>query len=113
MKPTARILLPVTLLPALLGACVGDVETTDVPVTESTDPYQRSASDRDKPPFDDSGCLGAGCSGGLQDDEFEYVIVGAGAGGGPLAANLARQGHKVLLLEAGRDPGDRLTYQIP
>jgi len=112
MKPTAPSLLAATLIPALLGACVGDVETTDVPVTETSEPNQRSAS-RDRPPFDETGCLGPGCSGGLQDDEFEYVIVGAGAGGGPLAANLARQGHKVLLLEAGRDPGDRLTYQIP
>ncbi|VUD47706.1 Oxygen-dependent choline dehydrogenase [Thalassocella blandensis] len=34
-------------------------------------------------------------------DDYEYVIVGSGAGGGPLAANLARQGFKVLVLEAG------------
>jgi choline dehydrogenase-like flavoprotein len=67
----------------------------------------------DMPTYDDSGCYGPGCSGGLEDGEFEYVIVGAGAGGGPLAAGLAKRGHKVLLLEAGGDPGDRLTYQIP
>lgn len=64
-------------------------------------------------PFDATGCAGPGCEGGLTDGEFDYVVVGAGAGGGPLAANLARRGHRVLLLEAGRDPGHRLTYQIP
>ena len=32
---------------------------------------------------------------------FQYIIVGSGAGGGPLAARLARAGRKVLLLEAG------------
>lgn len=46
-------------------------------------------------------------------ESFEYIIVGSGAGGGPLAANLARQGHTVLLLEAGEDVGGRLTYQVP
>ena len=34
---------------------------------------------------------------------YEYIVVGSGAGGGPLAANLARAGHSVLLLEAGSD----------
>jgi choline dehydrogenase len=44
---------------------------------------------------------------------YEYVVVGAGAGGGPLAARLAQAGHRVLLLEAGDDVGDRLQYQVP
>lgn len=45
--------------------------------------------------------------------EYEYIIVGAGAGGGPLAANLARAGHSVLLLEAGNDPCEILQNQVP
>lgn len=44
---------------------------------------------------------------------YEYVVVGSGAGGGPLAANLARNGHKVLLLEAGDDRGSDLNQQVP
>ncbi|KAK8043727.1 GMC oxidoreductase [Apiospora phragmitis] len=35
--------------------------------------------------------------------EYDYVVVGSGPGGGPLAANLARAGHKTLLVEAGDD----------
>ncbi len=50
--------------------------------------------------------------------DCDYIIVGSGAGGGPLAANLARAGFNVLLLEAGGDPcaeneTGRLTYQVP
>ena len=33
--------------------------------------------------------------------EFDFIIVGSGAGGGPLAGRLALEGHRVLLLEAG------------
>jgi len=36
--------------------------------------------------------------------DYEYVVVGSGAGGGTLAARLAENGFKVLLLEAGGDP---------
>ncbi len=44
--------------------------------------------------------------------EYEYIVVGSGAGGGPVAANLARAGRKVLLLEAGGAP-DNYLYQVP
>lgn len=43
----------------------------------------------------------------------EYIVVGSGAGGGPLAARLARAGHRVLLLEAGSDVGGKLSVQVP
>ena len=53
--------------------------------------------------------------------EYEYIIVGSGAGGGTLAARLAEQGRRVLVLEAGGDPmqmqgGDALypaTNRLP
>jgi choline dehydrogenase len=48
-----------------------------------------------------------GCTVPGDGDSFDYVIVGSGAGGGPLAANLALAGFRVLLLEAG---GDEQTY---
>lgn len=35
---------------------------------------------------------------------FDYIIVGSGAGGGPLAARLALAGRRVLLIDAGGDP---------
>ncbi|KAI5859808.1 GMC oxidoreductase [Durotheca rogersii] len=42
---------------------------------------------------------------------FEYVVVGSGPGGGPLAVELAKAGHSVLLLEAGSDLSDDPLYQ--
>ena len=50
--------------------------------------------------------------------DFDYIIVGSGAGGGPLAANLAKAGYKVLLMEAGgdacsEDPANQLLYEVP
>ena len=46
------------------------------------------------------------------DADFDYIIVGSGAGGGPLAANLALAGFRVLLMEAGGDE-DSLDYSVP
>ena len=54
-----------------------------------------------------SGCSedpGSGSS-DVTETEFDYIVVGSGAGGGPLACNLARAGKRVLLLEAGDDQG--------
>ncbi|UVC19430.1 GMC oxidoreductase [Mesorhizobium onobrychidis] len=35
---------------------------------------------------------------------FDYIVIGSGAGGGPLAARLALAGRRVLVVEAGVDP---------
>ena len=44
---------------------------------------------------------------------YEYIVIGSGAGGGPLAARLALAGHKTLLLESGSDPGSSVNYTVP
>jgi choline dehydrogenase len=47
-------------------------------------------------------------------NDYDYVIVGSGAGGGPLAANLARAGYRVCLLDAGKRPDPNLAnYNVP
>lgn len=48
----------------------------------------------------------------LRQEEYDYIVIGSGAGGGPLAARLARAGFTVALLEAG---GAETTcdYQVP
>ena len=63
----------------------------------------------------------------MTNEDFEYIVVGSGAGGGTVAARLAQKGRRVLLLEAGGDPvhlqgGDEVypdknrlpaDYQVP
>ncbi|OHW99271.1 choline dehydrogenase [Colletotrichum incanum] len=46
-------------------------------------------------------------------DGYDYVVVGSGPGGGPVAANLAIAGYKVLLIDAGGDSGDSWTEKVP
>ncbi|KAF9873333.1 hypothetical protein CkaCkLH20_09146 [Colletotrichum karsti] len=36
-------------------------------------------------------------------EAYDYIVIGSGPGGGPLAGNLARAGYLTLLLEAGDD----------
>jgi len=46
------------------------------------------------------------------EDTFQYIVVGSGAGGGPLCVNLAKAGKRVLLLEAG-DRSENNNYRVP
>ncbi len=52
------------------------------------------------------------CSPAGGGEEFDYIVVGSGAGGGPLAARLALAGFRVLLLEAGGED-EPYNYQVP
>jgi len=54
-------------------------------------------------------CIGIGTA---PDMEFDYIVVGSGAGGGPVAANLAEAGYTVLLLEAGGEQ-ENAHYSVP
>lgn len=49
-----------------------------------------------------------------QSNTYDYIVVGSGPGG-PLAADLAKAGNSVLLLEAEDDRRDQLEndYIIP
>ena len=44
---------------------------------------------------------------------YDYIVVGSGAGGGPLACRLARAGFSTLLIEAGDDQGATFNYTVP
>lgn len=53
-------------------------------------------------------------SGKRADDlEYEYIVVGSGGGGGPLASRLAENGYSVLLIEAGDDQGGNANISVP
>jgi len=42
-------------------------------------------------------------------DQYDYVVVGSGPGGGVVASNLARANYSVLLIEAG----DQVRIRMP
>jgi len=44
--------------------------------------------------------------------DFDYIVIGSGAGGGPVACNLAKAGYKVGLIEAGQEPQSQ-SYPVP
>jgi choline dehydrogenase len=46
-------------------------------------------------------------------EDYEYIVVGSGPGGGPVAARLAIAGYKVLLIDAGGDEGTSYQEQVP
>lgn len=45
----------------------------------------------------------------INNKTYEYIVVGTGPGGAPIAANLARAGHSVLVLEAGDDQTENVN----
>lgn len=51
-------------------------------------------------------------SGHQDDDTYDYIVIGSGPGGAPVASNLAKAGHSVLLLEAGDDQSSDVSTQI-
>src|SRR5262245_33681241 len=46
------------------------------------------------------------------EEKYDYIVVGSGAGGGPVAVRLAEAGYSVLILEAGDDK-EPYDYKVP
>lgn len=82
------------------------MNTTDPVSTSATDRARerREAAARDDLVHD---------AGSAAQSPFDYIVVGSGAGGGPLACRLALAGKRVLLLEAGGDPHKATSAQFP
>lgn len=49
----------------------------------------------------------------INDTRYDYIVVGSGPGGGPLACKLAMAGFKTLLIEAGDDQSSNLNITVP
>jgi len=92
---TRRLFLNRSTKIAATGAILGACRSTDRPFRE------------------DHASAELGLTGGSSVATYDYIVIGSGAGGGPLACNLAKAGYQVLLLEAGDDQSATLTYQIP
>lgn len=46
-------------------------------------------------------------------DEYDYIVIGSGPGGGTVASNVARAGYSVLLLEAGDNAAEEPFGNYP
>ncbi|KAJ7700875.1 hypothetical protein B0H17DRAFT_214746 [Mycena rosella] len=46
-------------------------------------------------------------------DIFDFIVVGSGAGGGPIASRLAENGFSVYLVDAGDDVGNTYNTTLP
>ncbi|KAI0861748.1 GMC oxidoreductase [Xylaria cubensis] len=51
--------------------------------------------------------------GPVANSTYDYIVVGSGPGGAPLAARLAQAGYSVLLVDAGEDHGAERQVQVP
>ena len=51
-------------------------------------------------------------AGNTKDKYFDYIVVGSGPGGGPIASNLAKAGYSVLLAEAGDNQGANVHSEV-
>lgn len=54
----------------------------------------------------------ANASNSTKPDEYDYIVIGSGPGGGPLAAGLAEKGASVFLIEAGGDASDDVAQRL-
>ncbi|KAG9049594.1 hypothetical protein FS837_009794 [Tulasnella sp. UAMH 9824] len=61
-------------------------------------PYAPEPAIKDLPDCDDKDIQS-----NLVDSTYDFLVVGAGAGGGPLASRLAAEGWRTLVIEAGKD----------
>ncbi|KAI8628136.1 GMC oxidoreductase [Xylariaceae sp. FL1651] len=52
-------------------------------------------------------------NGPVSNSTYDYIVVGSGPGGAPLAARLAQAGYSVLLIDAGEDHGSERQVQVP
>jgi choline dehydrogenase len=104
MNSSLRQAAILSLLVTSVTACTDGDEANHGPDTNCTD-GKCDGTGTAPDPFKDLG--------DIETREFEYIVVGSGAGGGPLAANLARQGHSVLLLEAGKETGGKTEQKVP
>ncbi|CZR62735.1 related to glucose dehydrogenase [Phialocephala subalpina] len=65
------------------------------------------------PPSDNLTAVGPQSTDQARVESYDYIIVGSGPGGGPLAARLAIAGFKVLLIDAGSDQGTTVQESAP